>query len=85
MKATCFDKYCVLMCVVPDTIRGLEPLPRCCIVEIVNQSRMRLIRLEEQREKTSHKFQPRMETTCVERKNASLLFFLLQSFIFALM
>lgn len=62
MKATCFDKYCALLFVVPDTIRGLEPLPSCCI--IVNQHRMRLTRLEEQ---TSHKFQSRM-TPCVDRR-----------------
>lgn len=61
MKATCFDKYCVLVCVVPDTIRGLEHLPSCCIREIVNQCIMRLTRLEEQ---TCHKFQSRM-TPCV--------------------
>lgn len=29
--AECFDKYCVLVYVEPDTIRGLERLPSCCI------------------------------------------------------
>lgn len=48
-KAECFDKYCMLVCVAVDTIRGVDCLPSRCISEIVNQCRMRLRRLEEER------------------------------------
>jgi len=48
VNAACFDKYCVLMCVAPDNISRLGPLPSCCIIEIVNHYRMRPTRLEEQ-------------------------------------
>lgn len=30
VEATCFDKYCVPVCVVPDIIRGLERPPIRC-------------------------------------------------------
>lgn len=59
-KAECFDKYCVLVCAAADTIRGVDCLPSRCISKIVNQCRMRLTRLEEERrakkEEKSHKF-----------------------------